>query len=93
MLICVSPPPRFDRQRSTGRGRQSRGQEENVRTELGKVFVNEDVQAEIRVNNIEFISRSNRSELVVLYNQHVYSPHRSPYVFFTFVGRILVHNW
>lgn len=82
MLICVSPPPRFDRQPSTGRRRQSQGHEENARTELGKVFVNEDVQPEIRVNNIEVTTPSNRSELVVLYNQHVNSPNRSLYVFY-----------
>ena len=77
MLICVSPPPRFDRQPSTGKRRRSEVQEENVPTELGKVFVNEDVQPDIRVNNIGFTTRSNRSELVVFYNQRTNSPYRS----------------
>ena len=80
MLICVSSPPRFDRQPSTGRRRQSQGREENAPTERGRVFVNEDVQPDIMVNNIGVTTRSNRSELVVLYNQHVDSPYRSPYV-------------
>lgn len=68
MIICVSPPPRFDRQPSTGRRRQSQGHPENTPTERGKVFVNEDVQRGTRVNNIEFTTRSNRSKLVVCYN-------------------------
>ena len=82
MLICVSPPPRFHRQPSTGRRRQSQWYEENAPTELGKVFINEDVQPDIRVNNIEVTTRGNISELVVLYNQHVNFPYRSPYILY-----------
>ena len=91
MLVCVSAPPRFHRQPSTGRRRQSQGYEKNSPTELGKVYINEDVQPDIRVNNIDFTTRSNRSELVVLYNQHVNS--RSPYVFLALAGRIRVHTY
>lgn len=68
MITCVSPPPRFDRQPSTGRRRQSQGHQEKTPTERGKVFVNEDVQRDIMVNNIEFTTRSDTSKLVVLYN-------------------------
>lgn len=75
MLICVSSPPRFHRQPSTGRQRRSQGYEENAPAELGKVFINEGVQPDIRVNNIEATTGNNRSELVVLYNQHVNSPY------------------
>ena len=92
MLICVSSPPRFHRQPSTGRTRRSQGYEENAPTELGKVFINEGVQPDIRVNNIEATTWSNRSELVVLYNQRVNSPYRSPYVFLVLAGRIRVHT-
>lgn len=88
MLVCVCPPPRFDRQPSTGRRRQDQWHEENEPTERGRVFVNEDVQPDIRVNDIEVTSRSNRSELVVLYNQHVNSPYWSPYVLLVLAGRI-----
>ena len=94
MLICVSPPPRFHRQPSTGRRRQSQGYEENEPTELGKVFINEDVQPDIKVNDIEVTTRSIKSELVVLYNQHVNAPYRSPYmyVFLTLADRIRVRT-
>ena len=88
MLICVSHPPRFDRQPSTGRRRQSQGQEENAPTERGRVFVNEDVQPDIMVNNIGVTTRSNISELVVLYNQYVDSPYRSPYVVLLLSGEL-----
>lgn len=71
MLICVSPPPRFDRQPS----RQGQSYEEKAPKERGKVFVNEDIQPEIWINNIEVTTRSSRSELVVLYGQYVNSPY------------------
>lgn len=92
MLICVSSPPRFHRQPSTGRGRRSQGYEENAPTELGKVFINEGVQPDIRVNNIEATTGNNRSELVLLCNQHVNSAYQSPYVFLVLAGRIRVHT-
>ena len=64
MLICVSSPPRFDRRPSTERS----GQDQYHKTapkERGSVIVSEDVQPEIRINDLNFTTRSSRSELVV----------------------------
>lgn len=71
MLVCVSPPPRFDRQQSADSSRPDQSHEEKASKERGTVFVREDVQPEIRINDIEVSTRSNRSKLVVLYSQHV----------------------
>ena len=87
MLVCVSPPPRFDRQQSADRSRLDQAQEEKAPKERGTVFVREDVQPEMRVNDI-VSTRSNRSKIVVLYSQHVKFSQIVSLFLLALVGRI-----
>ena len=72
MIICISPPPLFNQQTPTDRRREDEPvYVDNTPAERGTVFISEQTQPDIRINNISVATRNNISKLSSYCSQHI----------------------